>query len=337
MQRALRKFAARWGLTADGRRTQIVLGAGVVLVAVVSLAATTMLYMHPLGRKTIAFETTDASSVGIGAEVRVAGITVGKVTKLSIQPKTVRVDAEIDNGTFVGSDTRVDVRMLTPVGGYAVTLVPLGNASLGSAVIPADRVSVPYSIGDVLQAAPNVTDKVNGGPIDANIDQIADALQHNSGSVGSLIAGMNSIATVMDEQREQVRNVMDMAAQYLQTFNTSRDFVFELIRQVEIVLSTYNNTHAGFNEAYELLGDTVYRIIPIENFYLEHEPQVRPLIEQLRAGIADFQQHMGPAIDQLQQLRDRLAAWLTPDGMAEIGSGTILASGICIPIPGRTC
>jgi phospholipid/cholesterol/gamma-HCH transport system substrate-binding protein len=309
----------------------------VVLVAAVALTATTLLYMHPLARKTISFETTDASSLGVGEEVRVAGITVGKVTKLAIEPHAVRVDAEISDSTFVGADSRIDVRMLTPVGGYAVTLIPLGNASLGSAVIPVERVSVPYSIGDVLQAAPNVTDKVKGGTINANIDQVADALQHNSSSVGSLIAGMNSIATVMDQQRDQVRNVMNMAAQYLQTFNASRDFVFELIRQADIVLSTYNNTHAGFNEAYELLGDATYRLTPLENFYLEHEPQIRPMIENLRTAIADFQQKMGPAIDQLQQLRDRLAAWLTPNGLATIGSGTILASQICIPIPGRTC
>ncbi|MFE2996955.1 MlaD family protein [Nocardia sp. NPDC059246] len=340
MQRALRNSAGVTGPLAIVRRighNEMLLGAVVVLVAVVALAATSVLYLHPLNRKTIAFETTDASSLSTGEEVRVAGITVGKVTKVSIQPSTVRVEAEVSADTFIGSDSRVQVRMLTPVGGYAVTVVPLGTAALGDTVIPVDRVVVPYSIGDVLQAAPQVTDKVDGGTIDANIDQVAQALQHNPESIGSMISGMNSIATVLDQQREQVRAITDLAAEYLQTFNGSRDFVYELIRQIEIVLSTYNTWHAGFNEAYHLLGDTLDRIQPLLKFYLNHKEEVLSAVTNIRSAIEGFQQNMGPAIDQLQGLRDRLVAWLGPDGLATVSGGAISAAALCVPVPGRTC
>ncbi|MVU80728.1 MCE family protein [Nocardia sp. ET3-3] len=319
------------------RENEVLLGSSVVFIAVVALAATTLLYVHPLGRKTISFETTDASALSTGEDVRVAGISVGKITKIVMQPAAVRVEAEIKDDTFVGSDSRVEIRMLTPVGGYAVTLIPLGNASLKQGSIAADHVSVPYSIGDVLQAAPHVTDKVNGTTIEANIDQVAQALQHNSTSVGSLIAGMNSIATVMDHQRGQVRTIMDLATEYLQTFNGSRDFVFDLIRQIDIVLTTYNNTHVGFNEAYRLLGAVLVSIQPEEKFYLDHKDQVLAAVNKLKGAIADFQTSMGPAIDNLQGLRSQLEAWLTPQGLATIAGGTLSANQICVPIPGRTC
>ncbi|MEV5835933.1 MlaD family protein [Nocardia sp. NPDC052112] len=338
MQRALRTTptGAR-GLIRRVTGSEVLLGTVVVMVAVVALAATTLLYTHPVGRRTISFETTDASAVTTGLEVRVAGITVGKITNVSLRPTAVRVDAEISDSTFVGNDSRVQVRMLTPVGGYAVTVIPLGEKPLGTSVIPADHVSVPYSIGDVLQAAPHVTDKVEGATIDANIDQVAAALQHNSTSVGSLIAGMNSIATVMDRQREQVRRITDLASEYLETFNANREFVFDLIRQVDIVVSTYNNSHVGFNEAYRLLGDVLMRVQPIEKFYLDHSDQVLVAVNQVRKSIEDFNTSMGPAIDQMQRLRAQLEAWLTPEGLATISGGTILASGICVPLPGRTC
>ena len=321
----------------QGYRSELTLGVAVVVVVVIALTITVMVYVQPPGRKQISFETTDAAAIEIGDDVRVAGISVGKVTALSIGDSFVRVTAEIKREVFIGSDSRIDVRMLTPVGGYAVSVLPLGNNDLGSAVIPVDRVNVPYSIADVLQAAPTVTDSVDGGTIDANIDQTADALQRNPGSIATIISGMDSIGTVMDHQREQIRDIVNMAAQYLQQFNQRRDFVFDLIRRIELVLSTYHNTHAGFNEAYTLLGEVLYRVIPLEKFYLAHEPEMRPKIEQLRDSIGAFQQDMGPAIDQLQQLRDRLAAWLTPAGIAQISGGTILASTVCVPVPGGTC
>lgn len=325
----------RWFRRLGGN--EIALGSAVVLVAIVALAAATLLYLEPPNRRALRFETTDASALSVGQDVRVAGVSVGKVTKVSIKPETVAVTAEIADDMFVGSESRIEVRMLTPVGGYAITLVPLGDKTLDGTPIPTDQVTVPYSIGDVLQAAPNTTDHVNGETVDANIDEVAAALQHNSSSVGSVIGGMNSIAGVMDHQREQVQEVMDLAAEYLQSFNANREFVFDLIRQINIVISTYNNSHVGFNESYRLLGNVLMSVQPLMGYFLEHKDEVRTAIEQTQRTIEEFENTMGPAIDNLQGLQQRLEQWLTPAGLAELGGGTIVASQLCIPIAGRTC
>ncbi|MGQ4601585.1 MlaD family protein [Nocardia sp. R6R-6] len=335
-----RKVGMRNGLGALVQRLgnrEAVLGSVVVLAGVIAIAASAALYVHPLGRRTISFETTDASSLSVGVDVRVAGITVGKISGISIGPNTVRVDATIEDRTFVGSDSLVEVRMLTPVGGYAVTIVPIGNEPLGRALIPVDRVSVPYSIGDVLQVSPHVTDNVDGRDIHAGIEQFADALQHNSTSVGSIIAGMNSIATVMDRQRDQVRQIMDLTSEYLQTFNSSRAFVFELLRKIEIVESTYVMSHDGVDRSYQLLGDVLVRASSVIRFYIGHEDEVLAAVNHARTAIGDFQKVLGQTIDQLGNLRTQLEAWLGPDGLKPISGGTILASHLCVPIPGRTC
>ncbi|MBJ8345178.1 MlaD family protein [Antrihabitans sp. YC2-6] len=341
MQRQLKRRAPKGGgpvaILKRVRENDVLLGTSAVVLAVVILAAAALYYLHPPGRKTLSFETTDAASLAVGQDVRVAGISIGKITKISIQPTTVRAEAEIEGDTFIGSDSTVDVRMLTPVGGYAVTVIPNGDQPLGDQVIAVDHVSVPYSISEVLQAAPHVTDEVEGGTINANIEQVADALEHNSGSVASFVNGMNSIATVMDQQREQVRTIMNLASEYTQTFNGSRDFVFELIRQIEIVLSTYNGVSAGFNESYRLLGDVVERIQSLERFYLNHKDEVLAAVNGVRGAITEYQTTLAPAIDQMQGLRAQLEAWLGPDGLQTIAGGTVMASNVCIPIPGRTC
>lgn len=179
----------------------VVVVAVVAVVAVLGLVATAILYTKPPGRRSIAFETTDVSAISVGQDVRVAGVSVGKVSDLELLDTSVRVTAEVEDDLEVGTDTRAEVRMLTPVGGYAVTLVPLGETPLGDAALPSGQVTVPYSIGDVLQAAPNVTDKVDGERIDANLVQVAEALNNNPGSVESVISGMTAVARAMDHQR----------------------------------------------------------------------------------------------------------------------------------------
>ncbi|MDN2495454.1 MCE family protein [Nocardia nova] len=341
MQRALRNPAVRSSTVAALvrriRRDEKLLGGLVVIVVVIALAATAVLYVHPTGRKAIVFETTDAAAVRGGEDVRVAGISVGEVTKISLEPATVRVEAEIADNTFVGADSRVEVRMLTPVGGYYVTLVPIGNTALGDTVIPVDRVEIPYSIADLLQAAPHITDNVNGSTIQDNLAQVADGLAHNTTSVGSLITGLDSIATVLDNQRYQMQTTLDLAAEYLRTFNGSRQFIFDLAQQLQMVESTYYTYRDGFNRTYQMLGDVLIRIGPFEKYYLGHKEQLRNAVNQAREAIASFQQSLGPVLGQLNAFHSQLDSWLGPDGLETLGGGQISASQICIPIAGRNC
>jgi phospholipid/cholesterol/gamma-HCH transport system substrate-binding protein len=308
-----------------------------VLAVVIVVVLATVFYLNPLGRKSFSFRTTDASAITVGQDVRVAGIGVGSVTAVSMEAESVVVEAEIDDSVLVGSDSRIEVRMLTPVGGYAITLIPLGEIPIGDRPIPMEQVQVPYSIGDVLQAAPHATDNIKGDTVDANLDEVARALGENSSSVGSVISGMTSIARIMDEQREQVRTVAALAAEYTQTVNANREFVFDLIRQIDIVLSTYNTTHVGFNEAYRLLGEVLMTLAPFESYYLEHKEEVLGAVNQAKSVIEDFQTTVGPTITNLETMRSQLADWLTPEGLATIAGGQLMASDICVPVPGRKC
>ncbi|WP_330254959.1 MlaD family protein [Nocardia sp. NBC_00565] len=316
---------------------ELLLGLSVVAVVTVIVAATVGFYLYPPGRTELSFETTDAAAVRTGDDVRVAGVSVGKVTGIALGRNSVRVTADIDEGTFVGSASRVEVRMLTAVGGYFVTIIPMGDKPLGRTVLPVDRVTMPYSISDVLQEVPRVTDNVDASTVNADLDQLANGLEHNSAAVGSLIAGLNSIARVMADQRQQIQTTLDLASEYATAFNGSREFVFELAQKIDVVMTTYATYRDGFNRTYQLLGGVMMRLRPETEYFLAHKEELRSVVEQLRTGIENLRQAVDPAIGQLTQLRDQLTGWLTPQGVAEMGGGRILASQVCVPIPGREC
>ena len=308
-----------------------------MVVVITVLVAVTVVYLRPPGRQTVDFVATDAAALSTGEDVRIAGVSVGKVARVALRPDHVLVSLSISDTDFVGDQSRVEVRMLTAVGGYYVTLVPLGTAPIGDQAIPADRVSLPYSISDVLQEAPQLTDKANPQTIEADLKQFTDGLAHNSASIGSLIKGLNTIAGIMAQQRDQVRSIMGLAAEYTQTINKNRTFVFDLIRRTQIVLNTFYNARDGFNLTYRLLGDVLMRLAPVEQFYLNHKLEIRAVVNQIRGAIRQFQSGFGPTIDQLNEVRSRLESWLTPDGIREVGNGIVLGSDVCIPVPGRNC
>lgn len=326
-----RRFSARLG------QSNFALGATALAVAVVLLAALGFVYLRPLGQQTIRFETDDASAISTGEDVRVAGIGVGKVTKMVLGPDTVEVEAEIDDEVFIGDQTRIEVRMRTPVGGYAVNLIPLGDRRAENGQIATDRVSVPYSISDVLQRVPGVTDEVDSDVIESNLDEVADGLDENPDSLRTIVDGMGSVTEVLDRQRGQIDRIAAMSQEYLQTFNANRTFVFELIKKIDIVISTYNNNSVGFNETYRLMSNALWRLQPLEKFYLDNADAARVHVQNIRDVVEQIQDDLGPALDNLLTLRDQLARWVTPDGMKTLGGGVVDMSRLCVPLAGRDC
>lgn len=316
---------------------QVLIGLSVVLVAVLVMASIAIIYLRPPSQTQFRFLTTDASAISSGTDVRVAGVSVGQITDVEIVDDEVAVTASVKDTTFIGDLSRVEVRMLTPVGGFAVSLIPLGSEPLGDRPIPQESVTVPYTIADVLQVAPKVTDEIAGEPVDANLAEVADALSRNPDSITDIAAGTEALTRVLDRQEEQVRTIMTLSAEYLQNFNANREFVFDLVRQIDIVVETYHVNSAGFNEAYALLGDVLMRLQPFEAYYLDNADLVSGEADNLRETIADLSDRMGPALDNLIALRDRLTAWLTPEGIAEIGGGVLTADQICLPAVGKDC
>ena len=313
-----------------------VLGVAVIAVVVALLVTLFVVYLRPPGKKEISFAVTDAASLSTGVDVRVAGIVVGKVTDVSIKPDHVLVTAKVDKSTFVGDRSTVDVRMLTPVGGYAITLIPAGTRE-SSATIPVDRVTVPYSIGDVIQAVPDTTDEVDTTRWHSNIRQVADAFGSNTTSLRSIVDGLDSVTEVFAKQRTQVHQVARLAADYLNTFDDNRDFVFELVQKIEKVVVAYHINSAGFNYAYTLFSSVLYRLGPSLRLYLVNSDQIAPQIHSLLADMRKIISEMEPTITGLIAIKDKLMGGLSPDTLRQLSDGRLTLTGLCIPVRGKKC
>ncbi|WP_051198711.1 MlaD family protein [Gordonia shandongensis] len=312
-------------------------GVAVIIVAALVASVITYIYLRPPNQQTVAFETTDAAAISTGDDVRVAGVSVGSVTETALEADRVRVTAEIDDHVFVGDDSRVEIRMLTAVGGYFVTVIPDGDDALGDAVIPSKRVTTPYSIADVLQEAPRITGDVDPKTIDADLRQLATGLTDNTTSFGAMVKGLTSISSVMDRQRDQVLQTLDLAREYTERFEADREFVFRLVAKIERVLTRYNATWEGFNETYTLLGEVLERISPLSWYYHNNKGRLKELITTIRTGVGTMHRQMSPVIDTLGALADRLRGFVGADGMKELGANVVLASDICVPVPGKAC
>lgn len=316
-------------------RNPLIWGVGALVFATVVAVALAYIYLSPPGQgKIVSFYTDDAASVRVGEEVRMAGISVGKVTSLSLEPHQVLVKARVNDDAFVGDQSQVDVRMLTVVGGYYVNVASIGAAPLGSRTIPLSRVTMPYSLVRALTDTTKITENVNPAPVNESLNQIAQGLTGtNVEVVSNVINAGNGLMSAIERQRGQVTKILNISDEYFRTLANYRDKFADLLRKVSIVIQTlvlYNNGLAG---TLQKLGEVLLDLIPVADFYENHR---LTFVEKVRNWLSrgqDFVTRNGVtirALQRVQNLMDRvLDAQNAPPGL--------LATDLCVPVPGSAC
>lgn len=311
---------------------------GSALLAMVTIVAVivAMLYIRPPHQQTITFYTNDAASLRPGDTVRIAGIVVGKVEDLAIEPDQVRVRATVDQAAFVGDQSQVEVRMLTVVGGYYVTIVPMGKSPLGSRPIPKERVTMPYSLMQTLVDSTKITEGVAPKPIRESIEQFQQGLTGtNIESVKSVLNAGTSITEAFKRQRGAVSKILKMSDEYIERLNGYSDHLEEDLRKVAILEQTLILYGKSFGDGIAAIGSVGRVLTPVVDSYFAHRPD---FIEKIRGILTEFRtmaDRAGVAARVLGRVHDRMEVAL--DKQNNFTRPELLATDICVPVHGSPC
>lgn len=315
-------------------RNPITWGLGaLVLAAVVSLVAA-YLYISPTASQTVAFYTVDASSVRPGDDVRIAGITVGKVKDLSFEPERVRIRATVDRSALVGDQSQVQVRMLTAVGGYYVNIVSLGERSLGSAAIPLERVTMPYNLAQALVDSTKLTQDVNAPDVGKSLDRLQQGLVGtNVEALSALIDAGNTLTDAIAKQRGQVSSILEMSNEYVQALSQHSDLLKDLVGKLAIIEQTLTLYSRGFMLAYQGLGQIGDAFAIIGEFYMNHRDKFLQKVVDWQQVIRSWADRSGKFVQWLRGQR----AWMERILDAQNAPPELLATDLCIPLAEIPC
>lgn len=309
---------------------------GVAALAVLTVLAVVaaMVYVSPPGHRMITFYTDDAASIRPGDDVRIAGISVGTVKDLTLEQERVRVRAQVDDSAFVGDKSQIQVRMLTVVGGYYVNLVSLGAKPLGTEPIPSERVLMPYSLIRTLSDATKITDNLAAKPINQSLNEIQQGLNGNNlQSLTAVIDSGNTLMSMIDRQRGQVTAILDMSQEYIRSLNVNREMLTQMVQKMAIAEQTLVLYSKGFAAALMGLGEIVSSIGPVGTFYLNHRDDVLEKLRQWQQRARMWIDRNGVIVRVLTRTRDHIERVLD----AQNAAPQLLATDLCIPVPGSPC
>jgi virulence factor Mce-like protein len=309
-------------------------GAGALALMTVIALVTAMVYISPPGQKTITFYTDDAAAIRPGDPVRIAGINVGKVKDLALESNQVRVRARVDSSAFVGDRSQVQVRMLTVVGGYYVSISPIGDTPLGAQPIPVERVTMPYSLMRTLADATKITDNVAPKPINESLNQVQQGLTGtNVESVSAVIDAGNKVMSTIENQRGQVSAILNLSNEYLGDVNNYKEELKDLVRKISIIEQSLTLYSAGLAGAMTGFGNILDGLSPIFIFYQNHRDEALAKIRDWLEKARMWSERNGVIVRSLHLARTKIERVLG----AQQAAPELLATDLCMPIPGSPC
>lgn len=155
----------------------------------------------------------DASSLRAGDSVRVAGVRVGTVDDVALQPdNTVLVRFDADRDIVLTTATKVAVRYLDLVGSrYLELLDAPGSTRLQppGSQIPRERTEPALDLDLLLGGLKPVIQGLNAQNVNALTNSLIQILQGQGGTVESLMAHTSSFTQAVADNGQTVQQVID--------------------------------------------------------------------------------------------------------------------------------
>ncbi|MGW6728565.1 MlaD family protein [Nocardia sp. NPDC055029] len=336
---ALRRHGSR-RTARDPQAVDLRWGIAGLCAAVLLLIAIGAVYVTGTSpERTYSAEMTQAGSVRPGDDVRIAGIPVGEVTALTLLPDRVRMDFTVAAEAFLGDQTTLDIRMLTFVGGYYVAVLPAGTKPLGAAVIPQERVILPYNLTQAFQDAVEPVRRIDGNILRQDLAALSTSIDKSPDAVRAAVRAAGDVVTILDEQNADISRTVAIADEYLTALDTNADVLAELLITLGTLEQIIQNNKVQVAQSLRDLAVVLQDVTPLGRAWdASLKQRAQPLADAIPA-LEQLGGRLGELLDSVRALQERLLALLPADGGVTVdqSGATIQVPAVCIPLPGGGC
>lgn len=322
---------------AEAARTRR-LGVVGLCAILVALVTTGLAYVNPTGQAGYTAHSSTSGGVRSGDEVRIAGVPVGKVTSVALNRALVEVKFDIKRSVAIGSDSTLDIRLLTPLGGHYVSLDPQGSKPLGDNVIPPHHVKTPFQGNDIIQAVTPFIRDVNGRVIHDTFTELADATNKYPNALREILQSANELTRSMSKMSGDFHRGMDFINDASSAFAAGRNQLTALIEQFALVGQRYTSKSVDIIEFFTLLGELTRIIDRVMVFYhRELAPSVNG-IDDIVTALVGHPERVGKASEGLTQIANVLLPMLQGKTLVVDQSNRVArAPDICLPSMAKRC
>jgi len=232
-----------------------------------------------------------AGAVGLyeGNSVRMLGVDMGTVTKITPMGNQVKVDFEYDRSVAVPADAKALIVAPSLVSDRYVQLAPAytgGPRISDGAVIALDRTEVPLEVDQLAASLARVSETL--GPNGANKD-------------GALSGVLDTAANTLQGNGASLNSTVGRLADLAKTLDGSKDDLFSTVQNLNSFTGALAQSDQQLNEFYGRVAD-------VSQFLAADSSDVGAALQSLGGALGDVQTFVNDNKGALESNVDKLAS-----------------------------
>lgn len=229
----------------------------------------------------------EAAGLQAGNEVRIAGVTVGSVTGVSLDGDKVAVTFDVKD-QWVGNRTTAAIDIKTLLGDKYLAIDPKGNAPQNPAQpIPLSRTTSPYDVTQAFSGLAQQVSQINTGQLAKSLQALSDAFATTPPYVRQALSGLASLSASVASRQSQVTSLLAGAKTVTGTLAAEDARFSALLGDGNLLLAELRQQQSAISA---MLTDT------------------RALAVQVSGLVTDDQAELAPALQELNQVTNVLEA-----------------------------
>lgn len=260
-------------------RNRLAVGAvGIVLILAIVVAAFSYDRIPFLkGTSNYSAYFAEAGGIKPGSDVRVSGMSVGRVSTVTLDGTKVLVDFTVRDGVELGDRTEAAIKTETVLGNKMLEITPLGDGVLDG-TIPLERTKSPYDLPTALGDLTTTISALDTTQLSSALTTLADTFRDTPPQLKTALEGVAKFSDTLNTRDRQLRNLLADANKVTAVLGKRSDQIASLVV----------NTNA-------LLGEVLAQRDSVDALMAN----LTAVSQQISGLVADNRTQLKPALDKL--------------------------------------
>ncbi|MDX1870937.1 MCE family protein [Mycolicibacterium sp. 120266] len=179
---------------------------------------------------------TEAGGIKPGSDVRVSGLSVGRVSDIHLEGTKVRVDFTVKDGVDLGDRTEAAIKTETVLGTKMLEVTPRGDGTL-TGTIPLERTTSPYDLPTALGDLTTAISGLDTTQLSSALTTLADTFKQTPADLKLALDGVAQFSDTLNARDAQLRNLLGNANKVTAVLAKRSDQIASLVVNANALLA----------------------------------------------------------------------------------------------------
>lgn len=268
----------------------------------------------------------EAGGIKPGSDVRVSGLSVGRVADIRLEGTAVLVDFTVRDDVELGDRTEAAIKTETVLGTKMLELTPRGEGSLSGA-IPLERTTSPYDLPSALGDLTTTISGLDTAQLSQSLTTLAETFADTPADLQAALRGVARFSDTLNTRDAKLRDLLANANKVTSVLATRSDQIAALVVNTDALLKEL----VGQRDALDALMTNLTRVsAEISGLVADNSGRIKPAVDKLNGvlGILDGRKK------ELQRTLYLLRRYAMSFGEV-LGSGPFFKASVVNLVPGQ--